>query len=180
MERKLSHSTDTTLSTCKDLRNKDLGQTTDYCCDEINAFGMGLYTRTIPTSAHGASVPLCTNDTKRCYQATVKGLELIENDFPDLDWLPAVAPFKQACHDLMHGIKFPPQTTDCQGGEKVQGKTHPDTLGTIMNMAVTYRDGLKDFVKAEEIFRLALDDHEKSLGKQHEYTKECAKGLAIL
>ena len=65
-------------------------------------------------------------------------------------------------------------------GEKVQGKTHPDTLCTIMNMAVTYMDGLKDSTKAEEMYRQALDGYEKSLGKQHGDTKDCARNMAIL
>ena len=64
--------------------------------------------------------------------------------------------------------------------EKVLGKTHPDTLNTIMNMANTYCEGLKDFTKAEEMYRLALDGHERSFGKDHEYTKECAYNLYIL
>ena len=64
--------------------------------------------------------------------------------------------------------------------EKVQGKTHPDTPSTIMNMAVTYKAGLKDFTKAEEMYRLALDGKESSLGKGHEDTKRCARNLAIL
>ena len=49
-----------------------------------------------------------------------------------------------------------------------------------MNMAVTYMDGLKDFVKAEHMYRQALDGWERSLGKEHEDTKRCAMNLAIL
>ena len=64
--------------------------------------------------------------------------------------------------------------------EKVLGKTHPSTLMTTMNMSITYKDGLKDFMKAEEMNRQALDGYEKSLGKQHKNTKNCAKNLAIL
>ena len=67
-----------------------------------------------------------------------------------------------------------------RGQEKVLGKTHPDTLNTIMNMATVNKDGLKDFAKAEEMYRLALDGHEKSLGNDHECTKRCAKNLIIL
>ena len=67
-----------------------------------------------------------------------------------------------------------------RASEKVLGKTHPDTLGTIMNMAKAYQVGLKDFTKAEEMYRLALDGFEKSLGKNHEDTKMCARNLAIL
>ena len=64
--------------------------------------------------------------------------------------------------------------------EQVLGKTHPDTLDTIYNMANTYCDGMKDFTKAEEMFRQALDGRERSLGKEHESTKRCAANLAIL
>ena len=60
------------------------------------------------------------------------------------------------------------------------GKTHPSTLTTIMNMAVTYKDGLKDFTKAERMYRQALDGYEKSLGKEHKSTKRCARNLALL
>mmetsp|Transcript_14880 Transcript_14880/g.29649 ORF Transcript_14880/g.29649 Transcript_14880/m.29649 type:complete len:85 (-) Transcript_14880:51-305(-) len=49
-----------------------------------------------------------------------------------------------------------------------------------MNMAKTYRDGLTDYVKAEEMYRQALDGREKSLGKEHEHTKGCARILAVL
>ena len=55
--------------------------------------------------------------------------------------------------------------------EKVLGKTHPDTLRTIMNMAIVYEYGLKDFPKAEEMYRRTLDRYEKSPGKEHEKTK---------
>eukprot|EP00518_Triparma_eleuthera_P002512 CAMPEP_0182466170 /NCGR_PEP_ID=MMETSP1319-20130603/11596_1 /TAXON_ID=172717 /ORGANISM="Bolidomonas pacifica, Strain RCC208" /LENGTH=65 /DNA_ID=CAMNT_0024666125 /DNA_START=1 /DNA_END=194 /DNA_ORIENTATION=- len=49
-----------------------------------------------------------------------------------------------------------------------------------MNMAITYDVGLKDSTKAEEMCRQALDGYEKSLGKEHEETKRCARNLAIL
>ena len=65
--------------------------------------------------------------------------------------------------------------------EKVLGKTHSDTFDTIMNMAIVYKDGLKDFTKAEEMYRLSLDGYERSsLGKDHEETKRCARNLARL
>ena len=63
--------------------------------------------------------------------------------------------------------------------EKVLGKTHPDTLRTITNMANTYMGGLKDFKKPEEMYRLALDGKEKSLGKDHKDTKLCVENLAL-
>ena len=40
--------------------------------------------------------------------------------------------------------------------------------------------GLKDFTKAEELYRLALDGFDKSLGKDHQETKNCAANLARL
>ena len=62
-----------------------------------------------------------------------------------------------------------------RGKYKVSGKTHPDTLRTVMNMANAYQDVTKDFTKAEEMYMLALDGYERSLGKEHKRTKECAK-----
>ena len=64
--------------------------------------------------------------------------------------------------------------------EKILGKSHPDTLATVMGMANTYKIGSKDLVKAEEMYRHALDGYERALGKQHERTKTCAKNLAVL
>eukprot|EP00518_Triparma_eleuthera_P020355 CAMPEP_0197556304 /NCGR_PEP_ID=MMETSP1320-20131121/14912_1 /TAXON_ID=91990 /ORGANISM="Bolidomonas sp., Strain RCC2347" /LENGTH=65 /DNA_ID=CAMNT_0043117419 /DNA_START=21 /DNA_END=215 /DNA_ORIENTATION=- len=49
-----------------------------------------------------------------------------------------------------------------------------------MNMANTYMVGLKDFKKAEQMYRLSLDGLERSLGKGHESTKKCAKSFAKL
>ena len=64
--------------------------------------------------------------------------------------------------------------------EKVMGKTHPNTLMTIMGIAGAYLDGLKDFTKAEMIYRLALDGFERSKGKDHRDTKTCAMNMAKL
>ena len=50
----------------------------------------------------------------------------------------------------------------------------------MVNMGSIYRDGLKDYTKAEEMYRHALVGCEKSLGKDHEHTKICAKNLLIL
>ena len=63
--------------------------------------------------------------------------------------------------------------------DKVLGKTHPDTLMTIMNMAIVYKK-TENFAKAEDMYTQALDGHEKSLGKDHADTKNCARNLAIL
>ena len=67
-----------------------------------------------------------------------------------------------------------------RGEERVLGKTHPDALATIMNMATVYMEGSKVFTKAEELYRQALDGYEKSLEKDHKDTKKCARNLAIL
>ena len=67
-----------------------------------------------------------------------------------------------------------------RGKDKVFGKTHPDALTTIMNIDAVYTDGFKDITKAEEMYRLALDGHEKSLGKDHDRMKMCARNLNIL
>ena len=48
-----------------------------------------------------------------------------------------------------------------------------------MNIATVNMDGLKDFTKAEEMYRLALGVYERSLGKEHEDTKRCARNLAM-
>ena len=59
------------------------------------------------------------------------------------------------------------------------GKTHPSTLMTIENMANAYTNA-KDFTKVEDMYRLALDGYEKSLGKGHQRTKDCAFNMHLL
>ena len=61
--------------------------------------------------------------------------------------------------------------------EKVLGKTHYSTVATIEGMARVHMDGLKVFTKAEEMYRLALDRYEKTMGKDHFVTKRCAMDL---
>ena len=51
---------------------------------------------------------------------------------------------------------------------------------TITNMGMVYMEGWKDFARAEEMAWLALYGHEKSLWKDHEHTKDCARNLNIL
>ena len=46
-------------------------------------------------------------------------------------------------------------------------------------MANMYSGGFKNYTKAEEMYRLALDGYEKSLGKDHEDTQRCAFNLNI-
>ena len=69
---------------------------------------------------------------------------------------------------------------ELKGFEKDMGKTHPQTLMTTMDTASLKMDGTKDFAKAEEMYRRALDGHEKSLGKDDGETKKCAGNLKIL
>ena len=47
-------------------------------------------------------------------------------------------------------------------------------------MRFVYKNGLKDFTKVEEMYRLSLDCYEKSLGKDNKYAKNCARNLATL
>ena len=47
-----------------------------------------------------------------------------------------------------------------------------------MNIGIVYRDGMKDYRKAEELYRRALEGYEAQLGKDNENTKNCAKNLA--
>ena len=63
--------------------------------------------------------------------------------------------------------------------EWVLGKTHPDTLATTNILGLTY-DRLDDSVKAEEMYRLAYDGFEKTLGKDYKETKGCAKTLTCI
>ena len=60
------------------------------------------------------------------------------------------------------------------------GKTHPDTLTTITCMANKSSDGLKDYAKAEEMYRRRLDGYDKSFGKEQKYTKGRAMNMAGL
>ena len=60
-----------------------------------------------------------------------------------------------------------------RGQDKFLGKSHPETLMTMMNMAIMFMDRTKDFAKAGEMYRFALDGYEKALGKDHEETQHC-------
>ena len=62
-----------------------------------------------------------------------------------------------------------------KGSEKTLGKTHPDTLGIVMNIALVYDAGLKDYEKAKELLQRALKGYESQLGKDHENTMRCAE-----
>ena len=66
-----------------------------------------------------------------------------------------------------------------KGKEKTLGKTHPDTLTAVMNIANVYDDVLKDHGKAEELYRRALEGCEAQLGKNHKVTMDIAINLAV-
>ena len=51
-----------------------------------------------------------------------------------------------------------------EGREKVLGKEHPDTLTSVSNLAVTWRDRAS-MKEAEAMNRRALEGSEKVLGK---------------
>lgn len=61
-----------------------------------------------------------------------------------------------------------------KGFEKTIGNTHPITLGAVMNIATVYHGGLKDYVKAGELYERALEGREAQLGKHQESTMACA------
>ncbi len=50
--------------------------------------------------------------------------------------------------------------------EKALGPEHPDTAGSLNNLAVLYR-AMGDYAKAEPLYRRALAIREKALGKEH-------------
>ena len=63
-----------------------------------------------------------------------------------------------------------------KGSERITETNHPSTLGTVMNIAIVYRE-LKDYGKAEELYQRALEGKEAQLGKDHESTIRCARNL---
>ena len=65
-----------------------------------------------------------------------------------------------------------------KGHEKTLGRTHPETLKFVFNIALAYKS-LEDYGKAEELYQRALEGFEAQLGKDHQSTKSCAMGLAI-
>jgi hypothetical protein len=58
--------------------------------------------------------------------------------------------------------------------ERVLGKEHPDTLTSLVTLALA----LDSHEKAEEMLRLALELHKKVLGKEHLDTLETMNSLA--
>ena len=57
-----------------------------------------------------------------------------------------------------------------------------NNLGTIyddLKDSIVYDAGMKDYEKAEELYRRALEGYEAQLGKDHEYTKDGAHNLAL-
>ncbi|TFH39353.1 MAG: tetratricopeptide repeat protein [ANME-2 cluster archaeon] len=63
--------------------------------------------------------------------------------------------------------------------ERVLGKEHPDTLGSVNNLAgLLYSKG--DYEGAEPLFRRALEASERVLGKDHPDTLTSVNNLAAL
>ncbi|GMH79926.1 hypothetical protein TL16_g08324 [Triparma laevis f. inornata] len=59
--------------------------------------------------------------------------------------------------------------------ETTLGKTHPATLETVANIAMSYDDGLKQYDKAMEYYARAMKGWEMIFGKDHSDTRGCAR-----
>lgn len=57
--------------------------------------------------------------------------------------------------------------------EKLLGKTHPSVVDTVLNIANVYYF-TKGYVKAGKLYERALEKCKAQLGKDHEYTNDCA------
>ena len=65
------------------------------------------------------------------------------------------------------------------GSEKVLGKDHPGTLGTVQNMATVFQNK-GEYDKALEWYQHALNGQEKALGRGHPTTVNTANAMASL
>ena len=65
------------------------------------------------------------------------------------------------------------------GQEKILGKGHPDTLGTVQNIAIVFWNK-GEYDKALEWYQRALDGKEKVLGKHHIDTLLTVQNMAIV
>lgn len=65
-----------------------------------------------------------------------------------------------------------------KGNESLLGKTHPETLKGVGNIAIVYMYCLENYGKAEELYRRVLEGKEAQLGKDHESTKRTTMALA--
>lgn len=61
------------------------------------------------------------------------------------------------------------------GHEASLGANHVETLKTAMNMAIVYDEGLRDYKKAEALYKRALDGFAETLGKENALTLDCAE-----
>jgi tetratricopeptide (TPR) repeat protein len=68
---------------------------------------------------------------------------------------------------------------ELDGCEKVLGKDHPDTLGSVSNLASVLRSQGK-YGEAGAMSRRALDGMEKMLGKEHPHTLRSTNNLALV
>ena len=66
-----------------------------------------------------------------------------------------------------------------KGYEKTLGKAYPSTLGTVMNIAIVYYQGLQDYDNAFEMFDKAGKGSEAQFGKDHAVTKRNAKNYSL-
>jgi tetratricopeptide (TPR) repeat protein len=63
--------------------------------------------------------------------------------------------------------------------ERTLGKEHPDTLGSVNNLASLLSDK-GDYAEAEPLCRRALEAQERTLGKEHPDTLHSVNNLALL
>jgi tetratricopeptide (TPR) repeat protein len=57
------------------------------------------------------------------------------------------------------------------------GPRHPETLGTVQNLAIVYRNQGR-YEEAERLYRRALEGREEKLGPKHPDTLTTVEGLA--
>ena len=100
-------------------------------------------------------------EAKALYLAALEGKRrvLAEEHRETLNSLNYMGLVLSAMEDYGGALDYHQQTLSVQ--EKVLGKTRPYTLITIEGMACAYQVGLKEFIKAEEMYRLTLDGREK-------------------
>ena len=61
-----------------------------------------------------------------------------------------------------------------KGSERMLGKSHPETLQTVMNIAIVF-EKTEDYGKAEELYQRVLEGYEAQLRKDHTSTMRCAE-----
>ncbi|GMH61552.1 hypothetical protein TL16_g03280 [Triparma laevis f. inornata] len=65
-----------------------------------------------------------------------------------------------------------------KGSETTMGKTHPQTLATVGNIAIVYNT-TEDYGKSEEFYQRSLEGKVAQLGKDHKSTMRCAENYRI-